>query len=229
MQTELVVRRMLHSLQKRIYATIKHILFPVDFSEACRSTAPFVASMARRCGANITLLYVIEPFWYYSVGEAPPILLDVEETAREIESSIRRTFCDDLSGLSVNYKVKVGDPARLITEFAQSSGVNLVMMPTHGYGLFREMLLRSVTAKVLHDCTTPVWTSAHVKGSQPLFMLTFATFYARPTSQPRAARCFMPQQISLSPWARSFGWSTRSPVPEFGREDRWTCYSRNRS
>jgi nucleotide-binding universal stress UspA family protein len=36
------------------------------------------------------------------------------------------------------------------------------MMPTHGVGKFRNLLLGSVTAKVLHDATCPVWTAAHV-------------------------------------------------------------------
>jgi nucleotide-binding universal stress UspA family protein len=35
------------------------------------------------------------------------------------------------------------------------------MMPTHGYGPFRRLLLGSVTAKVLHDASCPVWTSVH--------------------------------------------------------------------
>jgi nucleotide-binding universal stress UspA family protein len=39
----------------------------------------------------------------------------------------------------------------------------LIMMPTHGYSPFREFLLGSVTAKVLHDTHCPVWTSAHVQ------------------------------------------------------------------
>lgn len=30
------------------------------------------------------------------------------------------------------------------------------MMPTHGYGLFRSLLIGSVTAKVLHDAKCPI-------------------------------------------------------------------------
>jgi nucleotide-binding universal stress UspA family protein len=47
----------------------------------------------------------------------------------------------------------------------------MIMMPTHGRGIFRRMLLGSVTAKVLHDAACPVWTSAHTEelpdGGQP--------------------------------------------------------------
>ena len=40
-------------------------------------------------------------------------------------------------------------------------------MPTHGYGIFRSMLLGSVTAKVLHDAACPVWTGVHVEETPP--------------------------------------------------------------
>jgi nucleotide-binding universal stress UspA family protein len=56
-----------------------------------------------------------------------------------------------------------GDPAREIVECARREQVSLIMMPTHGYGPFRRMLLGSVTAKVLHDADCPVWTAAHVE------------------------------------------------------------------
>jgi hypothetical protein len=54
-----------------------------------------------------------------------------------------------------------GDPASIITEYAARNRVDLIMMPTHGYGTFRSLLLGSVTAKVLHDAECPVWTGVH--------------------------------------------------------------------
>ncbi len=56
----------------------------------------------------------------------------------------------------------LGDPAQVITAFAHTQGVDLIMMPTHGYGPFRRLLLGSVTAKVLHDAECPVWTAVHM-------------------------------------------------------------------
>jgi nucleotide-binding universal stress UspA family protein len=55
----------------------------------------------------------------------------------------------------------VGDPAREIAGFIAGHKVDLVMMPTHGYGPFRQLLLGSVTSKILHDCHVAVWTAAH--------------------------------------------------------------------
>jgi nucleotide-binding universal stress UspA family protein len=60
-----------------------------------------------------------------------------------------------------------GDPAQLINTYAQENGSDLIMMPTHGYGIFRSMLLGSVTAKVLHDAACPVWTGVHLEDAPP--------------------------------------------------------------
>jgi len=57
----------------------------------------------------------------------------------------------------------LGDPSEKIAEFTRDNAVDLVMMPTHGHGPFRRLLLGSVTSKVLHDVHSPVWTAAHAE------------------------------------------------------------------
>ena len=48
---------------------IKHILFPLDFSDRCCGAVPFVEAMASRYGAKITLISVARPFWYAGMGD----------------------------------------------------------------------------------------------------------------------------------------------------------------
>ena len=67
-----------------------------------------------------------------------------------------------------------GDAAQIIDDYAQEMGMDLIMMPTHGYGLFRTLLLGSVTAKVLHDTPCPVWTGVHMEDA-PAVSSEFAT------------------------------------------------------
>ena len=62
-----------------------------------------------------------------------------------------------------------GDASEVITKYAAEHGTDLIMMPTHGYGVFRGLLLGSVTAKVLHDAVCPVWTAVHVEETPPIF------------------------------------------------------------
>jgi nucleotide-binding universal stress UspA family protein len=141
------------------------ILFPVDMSDSCTATAPFVEAMARKYNAEITLLHVLEmpsgliPDWY---GGAVPII----DTSAiwEAETEAARSYLRDrFQGLIVHRVVVEGDAARTIDEHARENGTDLIMMPTHGYGVFRSLLLGSVTAKVLHDTPCPVWTGVHIK------------------------------------------------------------------
>ena len=46
------------------------------------------------------------------------------------------------------------------------------MMPTRGSRVYRRYVIGSVTAKVLHDANTPVWTGIHNRTAPP-FSTTF--------------------------------------------------------
>src|SRR5277367_1842970 len=152
-------------MQTNTMSKIKHILFPVDFSERCCNVVPFVASMARRESAKVTLLSVVQPYYYAAMGDpGAAVVVDIEELLQDLKARLDTSLIQEFEGLEVDRVADLGDPARVIVDFAHTHGVDLIMMPTHGYGPFRSLLLGSVTAKVLHDATCPVWTAAHVAG-----------------------------------------------------------------
>jgi len=127
----------------------KNILFPTDFSGRSATVAPMAAEFARRFDSNLTLLHVA------------PLFPDGSPEARRL--SMDAFAAAELAGLRTE-RVIVGsddDPAAEIAGFAQKRKMDLILMPTHGYGPFRRFLYGSVTLKVLHDAACPVWTSAH--------------------------------------------------------------------
>jgi nucleotide-binding universal stress UspA family protein len=82
----------------------------------------------------------------------------------------------------------------VIVAYARDVKADLIMMPTHGYGPFRSLLLGSVTAKVLHDAQCPVWTAAHVEDSP-----------VRDHREPRHILCAVdgtPRGVELMKWAQ---------------------------
>jgi len=141
---------------------IKEILFPFDFSERCYSAAPFAGAMACRFGARLTLLSVAQPFYYNAMGEAGQFI-NVEEIVRGLKLDLDNALTQEFANLKVARVAEFGEPAEAIADYAHTHGTDLIMMPTHGYGRFRTLLLGSVTAKVLHDAACPVWTDAHMK------------------------------------------------------------------
>jgi nucleotide-binding universal stress UspA family protein len=68
-----------------------------------------------------------------------------------------------LAGLTVRRLVYEGIPEMQILEVAKSEDVQLVIMPTHGYGVVRRFLIGSVTAKVLDDLPLGVLTGVHME------------------------------------------------------------------
>jgi nucleotide-binding universal stress UspA family protein len=129
---------------------------------------PFIQSIAERFDAKLTLMHVIQipTGWYGGIEAGCSIVFDVPA----MEESAKQEMCaffESPGGLAaragVEEVVQVGDPATEITKYAEQHPIDLIMMPTHGYGKFRSLLLGSVAAKVLHDATCPVWTATHTQ------------------------------------------------------------------
>ncbi len=140
-------------------ARIKHILFPVDFSERSDGAAPFVAAMAAKHDARVTLLTAAHANYAGGLAGAP--MIDPQAILDAVQAQLDGTYLQEFAGLKVNRRTMPGEPAREIIDFVAGNQVDLVMMATHGRGPFRQLLLGSVAAKVLHDAHIPVWTTAH--------------------------------------------------------------------
>jgi len=146
--------------------TFRRILFPVDFSERCAAVVPSVRRMVSRFNAELTVLHVVE-LPSPGIAIAPPeaqawaTLIGVDRLREQGKSSLQRFVAHHFPGMAVAAESAEGDPATMIVDCAKEAGADLIMMPTGGRGAFRRLLLGSVTAKVLHDTATPIWTGVH--------------------------------------------------------------------
>ncbi len=175
--------------------TIQHILFPYDFSPAGIHAVPYLHAFASKLSAKVTLFSVVPPTWTEPPALiAPRVDIDPQEFRREIQARLDETLATELAGLTVERITALGDPAVKITEFAHDNRVDLVMMPTHGLGLFRSLLLGSVTSKILHDVHSPVWTAAHAEKQHA-------------KEFPQNILCALdgtPKSLALAQWAADF-------------------------
>jgi nucleotide-binding universal stress UspA family protein len=139
------------------------ILFPVEFSQRDEAAAPFVLSLAQRYHSRVFVMHVIQPPppIYAGMNAVYPQVFDFEGAMEDFRIDLRRFASEQLPKVDTECVVELGDPAAIISQYACNNGMSLIAMPTHGYGVFRRALLGSVTAKVLHDSSLPVWTSAH--------------------------------------------------------------------
>jgi len=144
--------------------TFQKILFPVDLSDSCTAAVPWIEMMAKRFQAQVTLLHVLEmPPAYFSDWYGYAAVIDMSAVRDSRINEVNAYLAEKFQGLTVQRQVVEGDAAKVISQYANEHGMDLIMMPTHGYGMFRSLLLGSVTAKVLHDADCPVWTGVHVE------------------------------------------------------------------
>jgi nucleotide-binding universal stress UspA family protein len=135
------------------------ILAPTDFSERSMLSAQHAVHMARHFGSKLILAHVTEiPDPYYRLLLAPE-RADIEQRCREEMARMEARLRIDMP---IETVLREGDAAGRIEDIIRERKVDLVMMATHGRGLFRRFVMGSVTAKVLHDVQCPVFTGVHI-------------------------------------------------------------------
>jgi nucleotide-binding universal stress UspA family protein len=160
---------------------LKQVLFPVDFSTNSINAARYAAALACRFHAELTVLNVVAGHTPYEdvndVCLSPGLAIDIawnEMREKDAKLKMEQFVGAHLHGVRAKASVLRGDPAKVIVDLAQDLKTDLLVMPTHGFGGFRRMLLGSTAAKVLHDVNCPVFTSAHLV-SGPVYDVPFRT------------------------------------------------------
>jgi len=141
----------------------KSILFPVDFCDRCRATAPAVADFAASLKLPVKLLHSID--FGQSDLDATALSAEFDTIRCHFENKLRQFALPQLP--HALRETAMGPAAASILHWAQNMESPLIMMPTRGRTRFRRLLLGSVTAAVLHDAPGPVWTSAHAPEHNP--------------------------------------------------------------
>lgn len=144
--------------------SIPRILFPTDLSVQSNSVAPWAKLLASHFHSELILLHVLDvPTALYAPPEAAAwnAFAGSEEIRRERRAQFDDFVSANFTGFPVVTEFAEGEPAAEIEACARSREAALVLLPTHGHGIFRALMIGSVTAKVLHDVTCPVWTGVH--------------------------------------------------------------------
>jgi nucleotide-binding universal stress UspA family protein len=178
---------------------LRKILLPVDFSDNCLGAGRYAKALAARFASQITVLHVVRP---PHVDYGGPEV--VATTSVDLSASIRATadgmlnsfLAEELSGQPVERVLLEGDAARQIVTYAHTAHSDLIIIPTHGYGLFRRFLVGSVVAKVLHDADCPVWTGVHLEEAPLPEALTLRRIVCAVNLGPHAP--------AVLEWARGF-------------------------
>ena len=145
---------------------LKKILVPTDFGEAADVALTYARALARNFGASIDVLHVAEDaaarMFAGEIYVAVPQTLqkDIEETAhKQLE---QRLVDNDPDPLPTQPVVMTSNaPALAIVNYAKESGIDLVVMGTHGRGPMAHLLMGSVAERVVRLAGCPVLVVRH--------------------------------------------------------------------
>jgi nucleotide-binding universal stress UspA family protein len=169
--------------------SLTKILLPVDFSERSALAVHYARDLALHFRSELILAHVLPPLHSeFGIEITGSMLVDVYRSRTDqAERDLNAFEFEALSGLNVRRVLLHGEPASKIVELAHEERVDLIAMPTHGYGQFRRFILGSNTAKVLHDADCPVWTGVHIE-EVPAMAAPFAKILCAVDLGPQSAR-----------------------------------------
>jgi nucleotide-binding universal stress UspA family protein len=148
----------------------KKILITTDGSAVSRHTACAGVEFARQMGAQVLALYVAPTYQYPVAVEIIPPSYPTEE---EYQARMRQVGGDHTSavlaaareaGLAGEAMTAFADsPALKIVAVAEEQQCDLIFMGSHGRSGWGQLLLGSVTNKVLSHTTRPVLVHRLIK------------------------------------------------------------------
>ena len=153
------------------------IIVPLDGSALAQQALPYARSLAALTGAQIHMMQVIPEQRVasvytpvlaeaYIVGDDPAAAL--ERDRMQLMDALKSQAATYLAGqaqamraknVNVDIEVYVGDPAETIVEIAETKPAAWIVMATHGYSGLRRWTLGSVTDKVVHAASVPVFVA----------------------------------------------------------------------
>jgi nucleotide-binding universal stress UspA family protein len=139
----------------------KRILAPIDFSDRSREVLRYAANFARRHGATLIVLHVVEPLVYPSDADFGSGALEAMETTLNQSATAKlKDWCEReaADGITVERHVRIGNPYFEITEAAKSERADIIVLSTHGYTGLKHVLLGSTAERVVRHATCPVLT-----------------------------------------------------------------------
>jgi nucleotide-binding universal stress UspA family protein len=132
---------------------MKHILIAHDGSAPADRAFEFALELARKFGAELSVLSVARPPEPPDEVETEAVIESAKEHYEQAFEQLRIRASE--AGVPALFAVVVGHPAEQIVHYAESHGVDHVVLGHRGKSFFHRWLLGSVSKQVIHyaHCT----------------------------------------------------------------------------
>jgi nucleotide-binding universal stress UspA family protein len=138
---------------------LSKLLVPVDGSENSLRALDHAIYLAKKTGANITAMNIIE--------NPPTVYVESQKLLNDLLANFRAEAANILdkckqiaekSDVKIETVIGEGDAASTIVGYAQKGAFDTIIIGRRGIGRFKEMMLGSISNKVLHHakCTVMI-------------------------------------------------------------------------
>lgn len=127
------------------------ILVPVDGSDNSYRALDSALLLSEKLGTNITVVNVLEQVPITHI-ESEKLLSELLEAYRKENQEIL-SKCSKIAtekGLSIKTILLQGNPASVILDYRKKEKFDLLIMGSRGLGKFKQLILGSVSSKIVH-------------------------------------------------------------------------------
>ena len=137
---------------------IEKILAPTDLSTLSRAGVRYAMDIALEQGAEVIVYHVIseDGEWFDKDDELNPAKALVPKQKQRLAEFIKANCTDFLGKVKIHEIVEVGVPYKAIAQKAGSEKADMIIMSTHGRTGLEQVMVGSVTARVVARATCPV-------------------------------------------------------------------------
>ena len=137
---------------------VKKILAPTDLSKLSGTAVRYALEMAREQGAEVVVYHVIsgEGDWFDKDDGLNPASAFVPQHKERLHEFVKGNFADMIGKVRITEVVDAGIPYNKIVQKAEAENADMIVMSTHGRTGIEQIMLGSVTAKVVARACCPV-------------------------------------------------------------------------
>jgi nucleotide-binding universal stress UspA family protein len=131
------------------------ILVAVDGSESAKKAFEKSIYLAQRCNSKLDVIHVVLDSTYGGDSATTFDLIDeLKEKGKKLLEQCKSQA--ESNNVEVETFLKLGDYAQVIIDTASENNYDLIVMGSRGLSVFKELLLGSVSFKVMHHAKCPV-------------------------------------------------------------------------
>ena len=128
-----------------------NVLVPVDGSDNSYRALDAALLLTEKLGSSITVVNVMEQVPITHI-ESEKLLSELLEAYKKENQEIL-SKCSNIAtekGLSIKTLLLQGNPASVILDYSKKEKFDLVIMGSRGMGKFKQLILGSVSSKIVH-------------------------------------------------------------------------------